>query len=100
MGSKDKQKVIGEQLDENQVKRFLELEAETGVNQDFHVLLKAYRGLPVDAFARFVDLFLASGRDINAKDQQGNTLLSQVVQHKSHPEYADLLRQKGAVDAG
>ena len=51
---KDKQKVIGEPMTDEQIKVFLDFPPEDGENPDFHVLLKAYRALRVEDFERFV----------------------------------------------
>ena len=75
MSSKDKQKVIGEELDAAKVARFLEMEPVGDENADFHVLTKAYRGLPLAYFDQFLAMFTAQGHDVNACDQQGRTLL-------------------------
>ena len=65
-------------------------------NADFHILTKAYRGLPAEAFARFLQLFQDQGRDINARDSKGRTLLQLVQENTGHPEYAEVLKQFGA----
>ncbi len=96
MSTKDKQKVIGEQLDEAQVARFLEMQPQTGENTDFHILIKAYRGLPVEAFSRFLQLFVDHGRDINAQNTKGETILTLAKQHQNQPGYAEILEQFGA----
>ncbi len=96
MSTKDKVKVIGEELDETKVARYLEMQPAGDENVDFHVLVKAYRGLPAEAFERFLQLFRDQGRDINARDRQGRTLLQIATEHKSHPEYVDVLKKFGA----
>ena len=96
MSTKDKEKVIGEDLDETKVARFLEMQPYGDENADFHVLIKAYRGLPADAFERFLQLFRDSGRDINAKDAKGRTLLQLAQENVRHPEYVNILKQFGA----
>ncbi|MGB3624000.1 hypothetical protein FT643_05805 [Ketobacter sp. MCCC 1A13808] len=96
MSTKDKQKVIGEELDEGKVARFLDMQPEGDENADFHVLLKAYRGLPADAFDRFLEMFVAQGRDINATGGEGRTLLHIAQQHNSQPGYVDVLKKHGA----
>ncbi len=97
MSTKDKEKVIGEDLDETKVARFLEMQPYGDSDADFHVLVKAYRGLPAEAFERFLVLFKQAGRDINAKDPKGRTLLQQVQENIRHPEYTDILKRHGAL---
>lgn len=97
MSTKDKIKVIGEEMDETKVARFLEMQpGHAGTDPDFHALLRAYRGLPPEAFEHFLQLFTGQGRNINARDRQGRTLLQQVRTHASHPEYVPLLEKFGA----
>ncbi len=96
MSTKDKEKVIGEDLDETKVARFLEMQPYGDENADFHVLQKAYRGLPAEAFERFLQLFLQNGRDLNATDPKGRTLLQLASDNVRHPEYAEILKRHGA----
>jgi hypothetical protein len=96
MSSKDKQKVIGEQLDETQVARFLEMRPLDDEDTDFHILIKAYRGLPVDAFEQFLDLFVAEGRNVNATGKDGRTLVQIASDHTSQPGYVQALQKHGA----
>ncbi|RLT92141.1 MAG: hypothetical protein D9N14_21725 [Ketobacter sp.] len=96
MSSKDKQKVIGEELDANKVARFLEMQPVGDENADFHVLTKAYRGLPVEYFDQFLAMFVAQGRDVNATDRQGRTLAQIAAQHSQQPGYVEVLKKHGA----
>ena len=50
---KDKKKVVGEPMTDEQIKVFLDFPPEEGENPDFHVLLKAYRALRAEDFERF-----------------------------------------------
>ena len=65
---KDKKKVIGEPMTDEQIKVFLDFPSEEGVDADFHVLEKAYRALRAEDFGRFIGFFQAQGRDLNARD--------------------------------
>ena len=53
---KDKKKVIGEPMTDEQIKVFLDFSSEEGVDADFHVLEKAYRALRAEDFGRFIGL--------------------------------------------
>jgi len=96
MSSKDKQKVIGEELDSTQVARFLEMQPVGDQNTDFHILTKAYRGLPANYFDEFLELFVAQGHDINATDAQGRTLIQIAADHKNQQGYVEVLKKHGA----
>ena len=47
-------------------------------------------------FARFIEFFIADDRDINAKDNDGKTILYYVSQHAASVAYADALKKAGA----
>lgn len=93
---KDKKKVIGENFDDERIRSFLAFQPPEGVNPDFHVLEKAYRGMIPENFATFVKFFVEEGRDLNAADPEGRTLLEQIRDHRYGEEYAEALRGAGA----
>src|SRR5688572_7724755 len=93
---KDKEKVLGEIFDEERIKTFLNYTAPTGVNADFHLLEKAYRGMRGENFSTFIKLFVESGRDINAVGPEGKTFLQTVVTHRNGEEYVLALEAAGA----
>lgn len=93
---KDKQKVIDEVLDEAHLKRFLTINPPEGVDADYNTLEKAYRGTTADYFNSFLDLFIAEGRDINARNPAGKTLLQVISEHGPAQDYIEALKQHGA----
>lgn len=93
---KDKQKVLGEVFDDERIKTFLDLEAPEGINPDFHLLEKAYRGMKVENFDTFLRLFVESGHDINAKNPYGKSLLDIVSEHRHGNDYVEALKSYGA----
>ena len=96
MLKKDKQKVIGEALDEAKVKAFLNYEPYTDDYADYHILTKAYRGLPPHEFARFVTFYKEAGRDLNPINGKGVKFIDSISANTSHMEYIDILKQAGA----
>lgn len=80
---------------DERVMTFLQMIPPEGISADYHILLKAYRGMLPDTFARFVAFFTEHNRDINARDEDGSTMLDLVSQHRKAGEYAQIL-----VDAG
>ncbi len=92
---KDKKKVIGEPMTDEQIKVFLDFPGEEGVSTDFHVLEKAYRALRAEDFERFLAFFREQGRDVNARDPQGRTLLTHIEGHPKCQDYAEQLRAAG-----
>ena len=93
---KDKQKVLGETFDDERIKTFLQLQPSDGLNADFHVLEKAYRGMKADNFATFIKFFVESGRDINATNHAGETFLQVLRQHRQAEDYIEALTAAGA----
>ncbi len=93
---KDKQKVLGETFDDERIKTFLALQPSDGLDADFHVLEKAYRGMKADNFATFIGFFVEAGRNINATNMQGRTFLQTIRQHRLAEDYIDTLIAAGA----
>jgi hypothetical protein len=92
---KDKKKVVGEPMTDEQIKVFLNYPGEAGENPDFHKLIKAYRALRAEDFERFVAFFQEQGHDIRATDPQGRTLLEIVHGHGKSGEFATILERAG-----
>jgi hypothetical protein len=93
---KDKEKVLGEIFSEERINTFLDYSAPAGVNGDFHLLEKAYRGMRGENFATFIRLFIEAGKDINAKGPEGKTILQVVKSHRNGEEYALVLEAMNA----
>lgn len=93
---KDKEKVLGEIFDEARIATFLEYPAPAGINADFHLLEKAYRGMRGENFSTFVRLFKEAGRDLNATGPDGKTFLQTIKTHRNGEEYALALEAAGA----
>ncbi len=92
---KDKQKVLGEVFDDERIRSFLAFEAPAGVNADFHLLEKAYRGMKAGNFVTFVQFFQAEGRDINACNPEGKTFLQLAAEHRYGDDYVAAIKQAG-----
>jgi hypothetical protein len=88
--------VTDEWWSDERVSAFLEMQPVEGENPDYHVLLKAYRGMVPEAFARLVAFFVEAGRDLNAPGPGGKTLLKLISEHRHGAEYAQILREAGA----
>jgi hypothetical protein len=93
---KDKEKVLGETFDDERIATFLNYPAPAGVNADYHLLEKAYRGMRGENFATFVKLFIEAGKDLNAVGPEGKTFLQVVKAHRNGEEYAIALEAAGA----
>lgn len=93
---KDKEKVLGEIFDDARIATFLNFIAPTGVNADFHLLEKAYRGMRGENFATFVKLFVEAGKDVNAVGPEGKTFLQMIKTHRLSEEFVLALENAGA----
>lgn len=94
---KDKKKVIGEIFDDARIKSFMAYQPPQGVNADYHLLEKAYRGMLAESFGTFVKFFLEEGRDINGRNPQGRTMLEEMKTHRLAEEYIEVMERHGAV---
>jgi aryl-alcohol dehydrogenase-like predicted oxidoreductase len=94
--AKDKEKVIDEVWTEARIAEFLDVKPAAGIDADFHALQKAYQAMRAEDFEIFIGLFKGAGRNLNARDPQGRTLLSYVREHRNSAEFARILEQNGA----
>lgn len=93
---KDKLEIVDEVWTSERVKDFLNVQTVEDVEADFHVLLKAYQAMRLENFTEFVALFVDEGRNINATNPAGQTVLAIVQQHGRSAGYATALKQQGA----
>ncbi len=85
-----------EEWSDARIKTFLALEPPADVPADYAILLKAYRGMTAELFARFVPFFAEAGHDVNAALDDGSTILDHVCEHRRSGEYVAALEQAGA----
>lgn len=88
--------VTDEWWSDERVKSFLDKLPVAGEDPDYHVLLKAYRGMVPEAFERFVGFFVEAGRNLDAPGPGGKTILQLVSEHRHGTEYAEILKKAGA----
>ena len=88
MAGPSQPQVTDEVWDDDRVKSFLAM-APAGNNADFHVLLKAYRGMRLEDFKRFLEFFITAGRDLDAQDEKGRTLWSIIASHRQGAAFVD-----------
>lgn len=95
MARKDKKQIIGEPMTDEQIRAFLQGGEEQGLDRDHQALMRAYRSLRGEDFNRFLDFFLADGRDVNASDETGRTALTIINGHQQSEDYASALKRAG-----
>ncbi len=93
---KDKEKVIDEVWTDDRVRSFLNVVSHDEVQEDFHMLLKAYQSMRDSDFEKFVGYFSAEGRNINARNPEGESVADIVRQHRRSTNYVEILERAGA----
>ena len=89
---KDKKQVIGEEISEDSIKLFLAVEPADSTPPSLHKLIKAYRGLRIDDFERFVGFFVEAGYDLDAKDEQGNDFIALIQDQRQAEPYIEVIK--------
>ncbi|QLC73900.1 PA4642 family protein [Pseudomonas sp. LPB0260] len=89
---KDKKQVIGEEIGDESIKLFLDVEPADATPPALHKLIKAYRGLRVDDFERFVGFFVEAGYDLDAKDEQGNDFIALIQDQRQAEPYIEVIK--------
>ena len=85
-----------EEWSDERLKACLNVLPPEGLPHDYNILLRAYRGMTAELFARFIVFYTDAGHDINVSLEDGSTFLDLVSRHRKSVEYADILRQAGA----
>ena len=93
----DKEKVVDEVWDDERIEGFLD-KAPMGDerSRDFSALLYAYRSMRPDDFERFIRRFVDLKRDLNAKSNADQTLLSILAEHRHGGPFREILERYGA----
>ncbi|HBP47208.1 MULTISPECIES: PA4642 family protein [Pseudomonas] len=90
---KDKKQLIGDEIGDEQIKLFLDFEPVDATSPSLHKLIKAYRGLRIDDFGRFLAFFKEAGYDLDGKDEQGQTFVDIIKDQRNADEYIELINQ-------
>lgn len=90
---KDKKQVIGDEIGDEQVKLFLDFEPMDATSPSLHKLIKAYRGLRVDDFERFLGFFREAGYDLDGRDEQGRTFVELIKDQRNAQDYRELIEK-------
>lgn len=96
MAKKEKEVVVDEVWTEARISEFLDVKPAENVEADFHALMKAYQQMRADDFAKFVDMFVGQGRNVNARSPEGRTAVSLMKEHSKSAEYVEILQRHGA----
>ena len=85
-----------EEWSDERLKACLDVLPPEGMPQEYNILLRAYRGMTAELFARFIALYQEADHDINVSLEDGSTFLDLVTRHRLSAEYAEILKQAGA----
>ena len=80
---KDKKQLIGDEIGDDQIKLFLDFEPVDATSPSLHKLIKAYRGLRIDDFERFLGFFKEAGLDLDGKDEHGQTFVDLIKDQRN-----------------
>ncbi|WP_236211518.1 PA4642 family protein [Metapseudomonas otitidis] len=89
---KDKKQVIGEEMSDDVIKLFLDFEPADGAPPSLHKLVKAYRGLRIDDFERFLGFFREAGLDLDARDAQGQDFIALIRDQRQAEPYIEAVQ--------
>ena len=93
----DKAKVVDEVWDEQRIRSFLDkAPLAAGMDADFSALLYAYRSMRPGDFALFIDWLRQAGRNLEAENDQGETLMDIITRHRLAQPFQDILEAAGA----
>ena len=90
---KDKKQVIGDEISDEQIKVFLGFEPCDATSPSLHKLIKAYRGLRIDDFERFLTFFKEAGYDLSGQDEHGNDFIALIRDQRNAEEYIELVEK-------
>ncbi|QQZ41179.1 PA4642 family protein [Pseudomonas sp. SK3(2021)] len=90
---KDKKQVIGDEIGDAQIKLFLDFEPADATSPSLHKLIKAYRGLRIDDFERFLVFFVEAGYDLDGKDEHGKDFVALVQDQRNAADYIELIEK-------
>lgn len=89
---KEKKQVIGEDMSDDAIKLFLDFEPADQTSPSLHKLIKAYRGLRIEDFERFIGFFVQAGYDLAARDAQGQDFVALISDQQQAAPYIDVVR--------
>lgn len=89
---KDKKQVIGEEIGDESIKLFLGVEPADDTPPSLHKLIKAYRGLRIDDFERFVGFFVEAGYDLGARDAKGQDFVALIQDQRQAEPYIEVIK--------
>ena len=94
--ARTQQATRNEEWSDERLKACLDVLPPESMPREYNILLRAYRGMTAELFARFIVFYKEAGLDINVALEDGSTFLDLVSRHRKSGEYAAILRDAGA----
>ncbi|MEX0964919.1 MAG: PA4642 family protein [Pseudohongiellaceae bacterium] len=94
--ARTQQATRNEEWSDDRLKACLDVLPPQGMPADYNILLRAYRGMTAELFARFIPFYMEAGHDINISLADGSTFLDLLSRHRKSGEYAEILKAAGA----
>ncbi len=94
--ARTQQATRNEEWSDERLKACLDVLPPESMPREYNILLRAYRGMTADLFARFIVFYCEAGLDINVSLDDGSTFLDLVSRHRMSEEYAQILKEAGA----
>ena len=89
---KDKQKVFGGEWSEEKLRGYLDASPLANCSKEYSIVYKAYQQMLPEHFERFVQMYVAEGLPLDAKTDDGETILQVISAHGASAEYAEILK--------
>ncbi len=94
--ARTQQATRNEEWSDERLKACLDVLPPESMPREYNILLRAYRGMTAELFARFIVFYKEAGLDINVALEDGSTFLDLVSRHRMSGEYAEILKEAGA----
>ncbi len=90
---KDKQKVTEEVFTSDMLRSFLRAPVPSEDQDDYRRLLFAFRGMPVEAFELYLELFIEAGHNLLAENAQGQNFLQHLKRFPAQKAYLEVFEK-------
>ena len=88
----DKKAIVDEVWDDARIEGFLHKPPMgDGETPDFSILLNAYRSMRVEDFARFLEVYRAAGKSVDAVGKDGKSLREHISPHRKAAPFIEVI---------
>jgi hypothetical protein len=90
----DKKAIVDEVWDDARIAGFLQKPPMgDGETADFSILLNAYRSMRVEDFVRFLPVYKAAGKSVDAPNKQGQTLSEYIAPQRKAAPFIEVINR-------